>query len=186
MIDWRRTVAYAFLAVVFLGFCLYVAFNLLIFVAPPQLVWGSEGSYHVSEMLPRYFWTEICFIVVSVGLGLYMGLHIIVKKRWKILVYSLAPAFLLAFFQNVTFVFLSVNAPTIAGVGTTSLEGALGSFYVGTCAPILFCFVVASIGLGHYIGTRETRKAILQNQYDRVFPKKSAFSPQLHKLYHGE
>lgn len=165
MNDWRRAVAYAFLTVVFLGFCLYVAFNYLISAAPPQLIGGFEVTYPLStilsDMLPRFFWTEICFIAVSMGAGLYMGTRTILKRRWKdtilILVYIFGPAFLLAFFQNVTFLSLSANHPPIAGLGTTSTEDTLDTFFVGTCAPILFCFVVASVGLGLYIGARETK-----------------------------
>jgi phosphoglycerol transferase MdoB-like AlkP superfamily enzyme len=160
MNDWRRAVAYAFLAVVFLGFCLYIAFNYLISAAPPQLIGGYEVTYLLStilsDMLPRFFWTGICFIVVSMGLGLYMGSHLIMKKRWEIIVYIFAPAFLLAFFQNITFLFLDANA-RIAGVGTTSLEDTLDNFFVGTCAPILFCFLIASLGVGFYIGARKTK-----------------------------
>jgi len=161
MNDWRRAVAYAFLSVVFLGFCLYVAFNFLISAVPPQLIWGSEGSYLLStilsEELPQFFWTEICFIIVGMGAGLYMGTHTILKKRWndsvRILVYIFGPAFLLAFFQNVTFFFLSASVLPPAGLGSTSTEDMVGTFFVG-CAPVLFCFVVASVGLGLYIGVR--------------------------------
>ena len=163
--DWRGALAYAFLSVVFLGFCLYVAFNYLISAAPPHFMAGDGVTYLLSTllsgMLPWFFWTEICFIVAGMGAGLYMGSHIIVEKRWKdivsILVYIFGPAFLLAFFQNVTFVFLSANIPLgpIGGLGTTSVEDALDNFFVG-CAPILFCFVVASVGAGLYIGTRES------------------------------
>jgi len=163
MNDWRRAVAYAFLAVVFLGFCLYIAFNYLISAAPPQLIGGYEVTYLLStilsDMLPRFFWTEICFIVAGMGAGLYMGSHIIVKKRWEIVVYSFAPAFLLAFFQNVAFVFLSANIPLgpIGGLGTTSVEDALDNFFLGMCALILFCFLIASLGVGFYIGARKTK-----------------------------
>lgn len=164
MNEWRRALAYAFLSVVFLGFCLYIAFNYLISAAPPQLISGYEVTYLLStilsDMLPRFFWTEIYFIVASMGLGLYMGTHTILKKRWKdivrILVYIFGPAFLLAFFQNVTFLFVSASAPPIAGLGTTSTEDTVDTFFLG-CAPILFCFVVASVGLGLYIGARETK-----------------------------
>ena len=161
MNGWRWALAYAFLAVVVLGFCLYVAFNYLISAAPPQLVSGFEVTYLLStilsDMLPRFFCAEICFIVAGMGLGLYMGSHITVKKRWEIAVYIFAPAFLLAFFQNVTFLSLSVNAPAPAGLGTTSTEDMLGNFFVGTCAPTLFCFLIASLSAGFYIGTRKTK-----------------------------
>lgn len=165
MNNWRRAIAYAFLAVVFLGFCLFVAFNFLISAVPTQLIWGSEGSYLLStilsEELPQFFRTEICFIIVGMGVGLFMGTHIILKKRRndtvRILVYIFGPAFLLAFFQNVTFLFLSANYTDLAGLGSTSTESQLGSFFVGTCAPVLFCFVVASLGLGLYIGAHETK-----------------------------
>ena len=169
----RRAVAYAFLAVVVLGFSLYVAFNYLISVASfsgSPFIYGSGVTYLVStllsDMLPWFFWTEICFIVASMGAGLYMGSHIIVKKRWKdivrILVYIFGPAFLLAFFQNVTFLFLSANIPypPIAwDVGSSTAEDAVGGFFVG-CAPILFCFVVASVGAGLYTGARENKNKL--------------------------
>jgi hypothetical protein len=167
MNGWTRAIAYASLVVVVLGFCLYVAFNYLISVAPSQLISGYEVTYLLStilsDMLPWFFWTEICFIVVGMGAGLYMGSHIIVKKRWKdivcILVFIFGPAFLLAFWQNVTFFFLSANIPygPIGGLGTTSVADTLDTFFLG-CAPILFCFVVASIAAGLYIGARETKK----------------------------
>jgi hypothetical protein len=165
MNGWRRAVACAFLAVVVLGFCLYVAFNYLI-SSEGGALYGGEVTYLLStvlsDMLPWFFWTEICFIVAGMGAGLYMGSHIIVEKRWKdvvhILVFIFGPAFLLAFFQNVTFIFLSGNIPLgiFGGLGTTSVEDALDNFFVGVCAPILFCFVVASVGAGLYIGARET------------------------------
>jgi hypothetical protein len=100
------------------------------------------------------------------GAGLHIGSHIIVEKRWKdivrILVFIFAPAFLLAFFQNVAFVFLSANIPLgpIGGLGTTSVEDALINFFVGVCAPILFYLVVASVGTGLYIGARETKNKL--------------------------
>jgi hypothetical protein len=33
----------------------------------------------------------------------------------------------------------------------------LDNFFVGTCAPILFCFLIASLGVGLHIGARETK-----------------------------
>jgi hypothetical protein len=170
MDGWRRALAFAFLVVVVLGFCLYAAFNYLISAAPPQLMAAGEVTYLLStvlsDMLPWFFWTEICFIVAGMGVGLYMGSHVIVEKRWKdivrILVFIFGPAFLLAFFQNVAFVFLSANIPLgpIGGLGTTSVEDALINFFVGVCALILFCFVVASVGAGLYIGARETKNKL--------------------------
>jgi hypothetical protein len=32
----------------------------------------------------------------------------------------------------------------------------VGTFFVG-CAPILFCFLIASLGVGFYIGARKTK-----------------------------
>jgi hypothetical protein len=163
--NWRRAAAYVFLAVVFLGVCLYFAFNYLISAAPPPyVVAGFEVTYlqstMLSDMLPWFFWTALCFVVASIGVGLYTGSQVIVKKRWEIVVYIFAPAFLIAFLQNATFFWLSYSTviPTMPGLGTFTQETTLGNFFVSTCFLPLFCFFVASIGLGLYIGRTSAEK----------------------------
>jgi uncharacterized protein YneF (UPF0154 family) len=166
MNNWRLAVAYSFLAVVFLGFCLYIAFNYLISVAPPLLIYTVypytfTKSTILSDMLPWFFWTAICFIVASMSVGLYMGAHVIVKKRWENIVYIFAPAFLLAFLQNVAFLALIYNdngIPQMTGIGSFAQETMLTNFFVSACFLPLFCFVVASLGVGLCIGPHIGRK----------------------------
>lgn len=161
MTSWSQVAVYVFLVVVFLGVCLYGAFNYLVSVVPPYVVAGFEVTYlqstMLSDMLPWFFWTALCFVVAGVGVGLYTGSHVIVKGRWEIVVYIFAPAFLIAFLQNFAFFWVIGRIPAMPGLGTFTQETTLSNFFVGTCGLPLFCFVLAGIGIGLYIGSHVDR-----------------------------
>jgi hypothetical protein len=161
--NWGRAAAYVFLAVVFLGLCLYFAFNYLVSVAPPLLVYTNypytfTKSTILSDLLPRFFWTAFGFVVASIGVGFYMGSHIVVKRRWEIVVYIFAPAFLIACFQNIAFGNLIYAVPIDIRLGSIVQEITLTNFFGSTLLLPLFCFFVASIGLGLYIGHTSAEK----------------------------
>ena len=160
MNEWRRAVIYAFLAVVFLGVCLYFVFNYLISSVSAQFIGGSGGSeYSVSTilggMIPSFFWTTLGFIVVSVGVGVYLGSHHIITKEPNVesLVYFFGSALLVDILLNTAFLYLVSTIPLLPGVGSSVWEDSLDGFFVGTCLLPLFCFLLAGIGPGLYIGS---------------------------------
>lgn len=160
MTSWSQTAVIVSLAVVFLGFCLYFTFNYLIsWASSPYVIYGFQVAYlqstMLSGMIPWFFWTALGFVITSVGVGLYMVSHrMITKGRWKSAVYIFGSAILIDILQNVAFIYLIGSViPIMPGLGDFTQEATLFSFFVGTCLLPLFCFVLAGIGLGSYIGS---------------------------------
>ena len=166
MNDWSRAVVYALPAVVFLGVCLYFTFNYLISSVSAQFVGGVGGSeYSLSTMLrgmiPSFFWTALGFVIVSVGVGVYLGSHHMITKEPNImsLVYFFGSALLIDILLNTAFLYLVSSIPILPDdVGSSIWEDSLDGFFVGTCLLPLFCFLLAGIGAGLYIGSHVDRQ----------------------------
>jgi hypothetical protein len=105
-------------------------------------------------MIPSFFWTALGFIVVSVGVGVYLGSHHIITKEPNVesLVYFFGSALLIDILLNTAFLYLVSTIPLLPGVGSSVWEDTLDGF-VGTCLLPLFCFLLAGIGVGLYIGS---------------------------------
>jgi hypothetical protein len=160
MIDWSRVAVYGLLAVVILGVCLYFALTYLISLPSSQpVIYGFNATYLLSTvlsgMLPWFFWTALGFVIASVGVGLYMGSRHMITKEPNVesLVYFFGSAILIDILLWAALGYLIYSViPTLPGLGTSQQENMLGDF-AGTCLLPLFCFVLAGIGAGLYIGS---------------------------------
>jgi hypothetical protein len=153
--------AYVFFAAVFVVFCLYIMFRVLLLFAPT--IYTVEPyvtkSTLLSDELPWFFWTATGFVVTSLVLGFFTGSYVTVEKRRLAAIYILG-TFPVAFIIEVvqTIVFFSLISffipPSYPYLGMFTQESELGNFFVGTCLLPLYCFLTVSAGLGLYIGRK--------------------------------
>jgi hypothetical protein len=162
MNSWKRAIAYVSCVAVFLGFCLYIVFRVMLSSAPTINTVAPYISL-LSDALPWFFWTAAGFVVISLVLGFLIELYVTGKKPLQPVHYILG-TFLIAFIievgQTIAFAFLCAMAipPSYHYLGTTFQESVLDNFFLLPFSLPLYCFFTAGAGLGLYTG-RQIRLA---------------------------
>ena len=157
----KQAIAYGSCVAVFLVFCLYTMFRVMLLSAPTTV----PGYFPVtkttlySDAFPWFFWAATGFVVISLVLGVLVGYH---TCDWQTISYIYG-VFLIAFVvevaQAIAFIFL-INAIPVSGPpyqGGIQPSELFGFFVLPFVLP-LFCFYLGSAGLGLYT-SRQIRLA---------------------------
>jgi hypothetical protein len=161
MNSWKQAIAYVSCAAVFLGFCSYIMFRVMLLSAPtvvPGLLPVTKTTLF-SDAFPWFFWTATGFVGISLVLGVFVRYR---TRAWKTIFYVYG-VFLIAFVievaQTIAFIVL-INAIPISGPpyeGGIQASELFGFFVLPFLLP-LYCFYLGGAGLGLYIG-RQVRHA---------------------------
>jgi hypothetical protein len=85
--NWRIVGLFAFLTIVFLGFCVYATLeNTVNHVIPTVDGIGSltQATILSNEIVPLFFWVELGFVAIGVGVGLKIEPQIVLESRKKV------------------------------------------------------------------------------------------------------
>jgi hypothetical protein len=162
--NWRIVGLFVFLTIAFFGFFLVVTLSYLVDdVIPPVDDIGtlSQATILSNDIVPWFFWIELCFVVIGVGVGLKIGSQTILES-WKVVGgYIISAVAILGGSLYIALNYLVYNliyqlAPPIViytNTGTydthtfiqsTILNGMIFSWIFWTA----FCFVVAGVVMG--------------------------------------